>query len=63
VQTTFLQNIAAGLEHSVAKGPKFPPQSSNKKKQNLVGPGKSGAELLPALCKKGAELFFRSGFS
>jgi hypothetical protein len=41
---------------SVAKGP----QSSKRAEQILVGPGKSGAELLPDLSKKGrkgAELF------
>jgi hypothetical protein len=45
---------------SVAKGPKFRPQSSKRAEKNLVGPGKSGAELLPDLSKKGrkgAELF------
>jgi hypothetical protein len=45
---------------SVAKGPKFRPQSSKRAEKNLMGPGKSGAKLLPILSKKGrkgAELF------
>jgi hypothetical protein len=45
---------------SVAKGPKFRPQSSKGAEKNLMGLGKSGAELLPDLSKKGrqgAELF------
>jgi hypothetical protein len=41
------------LVYSVAKGPKFRPQSSKRAEQNLVGQGKSGAELLPDLSKKG----------
>jgi hypothetical protein len=48
------------VSSSVAKGPKFRRQSSKRAKQNLVGPGKSGAKLLPDLSKKGrkaAELF------
>jgi hypothetical protein len=47
---------------SIAKGPKFQPQSSKRAEKNLVGPGKSGAELLPDLSKKG-QTFFRSGLS
>jgi hypothetical protein len=49
------------LKSSVAKGPKFQPQSSKRAVLNLVGPGKSGAEQLPDLSKKGrkgAELFY-----
>jgi hypothetical protein len=45
---------------SVAKGPQIRPQSSKGPKKNLMGPGKSGAELLPDLSKKvrkGGELF------
>jgi hypothetical protein len=48
------------IRDSVAKGPKFRPQSSKWADQNLVGPGKSGAELFPDLSnkgRKGAELF------
>jgi hypothetical protein len=48
------------LFYSVAKGPKFQPQSSKMAEKNFVRPGKSGAELLPDLSKKGrkgAELF------
>jgi hypothetical protein len=36
---------------SVAKGPKFRLQSSKRAEKNLVGPGKSGAELFPNLSK------------
>jgi hypothetical protein len=45
---------------SVAKGPKFRPQSTKRADKNLAGPGKSGAELLPDFSKRGrkaAELF------
>jgi hypothetical protein len=45
---------------SVAKGPKFRPQSTKRAENKLAGPRKSGAELLPDLSKKGrkgAELF------
>jgi hypothetical protein len=45
---------------SVAKGPKFRPQNTKGAEKNCVGPGKSGAELLADLSKKGrkgAELF------
>jgi hypothetical protein len=45
---------------SVAKGPKFRPQSSKTAGKKLAGPGNSGAERLPNLSKegrKGAELF------
>jgi hypothetical protein len=38
---------------SVAKGPKFRPQSTKRAEKKLVGPGKSGAELLPDFSKKG----------
>jgi hypothetical protein len=38
---------------SVAKGPKFRPQSSKRAEKNLVGPGKSGAELMIRFIKKG----------
>jgi hypothetical protein len=45
---------------SVAKGPKFRPQSTKGAEKNCLGPGKSGAEFLADLSKKGrkwAELF------
>jgi hypothetical protein len=45
---------------SVAKGPKFRPQSSKRAEKKLAGPEMSGAKLLPNLLKKsqkGAELF------
>jgi hypothetical protein len=41
-------------------GPKVRPQSTKRAEKNLMGPGKSGAEFLPDLSKKGrkgAELF------
>jgi anthranilate/para-aminobenzoate synthase component II len=45
---------------SVAKGPKFRPQTTKGVEKNCVGPGKSAAELLANLSKKGrkgSELF------
>jgi hypothetical protein len=48
------------MEYSVAKGPKFRPKNTKWAEKNCVGPGKSGAELLADLSKKGrkgAELF------
>jgi hypothetical protein len=54
------------VDCSVAKGPKFRPQSTKMAEKNLAGPEKLGAELLADLSKKGrkgAELLFRSGFS
>jgi predicted nucleic acid-binding Zn ribbon protein len=48
------------LKVSVAKGPKFRPQSTKRAETKLAGPGKSGAKFLPDLSKKGrkgAELF------
>jgi hypothetical protein len=50
----------AWVRTSVAKGPKVRPHSSKRAEKNLMGLGKSGAELLPDLSKtgrKGAELF------
>jgi hypothetical protein len=49
---------------SVAKGPKFQPQSSKRAEKKFVGPGKSKAELLPDLSKKGQKgaEFFWFGF-
>jgi hypothetical protein len=38
---------------SVAKGPKFRPQNTKGAEKNCMGPGKSGAELLADLSKKG----------
>jgi hypothetical protein len=40
------------MHGSVAKRPEFRPQSSKRAEKNLVGPGKSGAELLPDLTKR-----------
>jgi hypothetical protein len=54
--------ITEGVRHvtSVAKGPKFRPQSTKRAEKNLAGPGKSGAELSSDFSKKGrkgAEVF------
>jgi hypothetical protein len=48
------------ISASVAKGPKFRPQSTKRAGKKLAGPGKSGAELLLDLSqkgRKGAEVF------
>jgi hypothetical protein len=47
---------------SVAKGPKFRPQSTKRAEKKLAGPGKSGAKLLPDLSKKGRKNFFQVWF-
>jgi hypothetical protein len=52
--------IAKFLESSVAKGLTFRPQSLKRAEKNWAVPGKSGAELLTDLSKKGrkgAKLF------
>jgi hypothetical protein len=55
-----------GHKISVAKGPKFRPQRTKRAEKKLAEPGKSGAELLPDLSKKGqkrGQPFFKSGFT
>jgi hypothetical protein len=52
--------MAAEAASSVAKEPKFRPQNTKVTEKNFMGPGKSRAELLAELSKKGrkgVELF------
>jgi hypothetical protein len=60
VRGLFFCYTKLAILNSVAKGPKFRPQSTKRAEKKLSGPGKSGAELLHVLSKKsrkGAELF------